>query len=350
MNKRTLVAGVIGLWFFAVMVVDCAGPVPPGAASTAVPSGVTTTVTAATVQTPTVTQAPTVTQPLATATPSAAVTGATSTPPPGGLSETDLRYRLIDKFGNLFFCDPDLYPVAHGDQADLAAQRVPAIKQAEPEKYLAILKHLGLAPAATLDSTQTLAVYNEYKRLNAISFTVTNNGYKFALRIPDTSGTGRNGFAIEGTISRLGEITVTKNEPAFLQCPICLASDTMIDTPAGPVAVTDLQAGMLVWTRDTAGNRVAASVLQTARVAVPPTHQVVHLRLDDGRELRVSPGHPTADGRYIGELVVGAILDGARVTSVTREAYTDGATYDLLPAGATGTYWADGILLGSTLH
>ena len=26
------------------------------------------------------------------------------------------------------------------------------------------------------------------------------------------------------------------------------------------------------------------------------------------------------------------------------------ATYDLLPAGPTGTYWAQGVLIGSTLH
>jgi hypothetical protein len=29
--------------------------------------------------------------------------------------------------------------------------------------------------------------------------------------------------------------------------------------------------------------------------------------------------------------------------------YDHPATYDLLPSGATGFYWADGILIGSTL-
>jgi hypothetical protein len=29
--------------------------------------------------------------------------------------------------------------------------------------------------------------------------------------------------------------------------------------------------------------------------------------------------------------------------------YTNGSTYDLLPSGPTGTYFADGILLRSTL-
>jgi hypothetical protein len=30
--------------------------------------------------------------------------------------------------------------------------------------------------------------------------------------------------------------------------------------------------------------------------------------------------------------------------------YEGSATYDLLPSGDTGLYWADGILLGSTLN
>jgi Hint domain len=355
MNKQTLFQAVMGLCTILLAAAACAGPIPPGGASTLIPtvetltvaptSGVltTTTVAAATVPPPTLTQVP------ATITPAAGTT-ATATLSPGPLSETDLKYVLINKFGELFFCDPDMYPVARGDQAAMAAQSVPAIKQGEPEKYLGILKHLGVAPAATLNGDQTVAVYQEYKRLNAIAFSALGDLYKFALRVPDKSGKGNNGFAIEGTISRLGVITVTKNEPAFLTCPICLASDAQIDTPAGAVPVTALHAGMAVWTLDAAGNRVVAIVEQTAYVAVPSSHQIVRLQLDDGRELRVSPGHPTADGRHVGDLVHGDSLDGARVVSAAREAYADGATYDLLPSGDTGTYWANGILLASTLR
>ena len=64
----------------------------------------------------------------------------------------------------------------------------------------------------------------------------------------------------------------------------------------------------------------------------------------------VSPGHPPADGRLVGELVAGDGYDGARVLSAERVAYAGGATFDILPAGATGTYWANGVLLGSTLR
>jgi hypothetical protein len=48
--------------------------------------------------------------------------------------------------------------------------------------------------------------------------------------------------------------------------------------------------------------------------------------------------------------VVGERLDGARIVSVERIAYAEEATYDLLPSGDTGWYWADGILIASTLH
>jgi hypothetical protein len=76
----------------------------------------------------------------------------------------------------------------------------------------------------------------------------------------------------------------------------------------------------------------------------------VRLTLADGRLVYASPGHPTSDGRRVGDLTAGETLDGARIASVARVAYDGGATYDILPASATGAYWANGVLLGSTLH
>jgi len=43
------------------------------------------------------------------------------------------------------------------------------------------------------------------------------------------------------------------------------------------------------------------------------------------------------------------VLDGAHVTLVERVTYHGGSTYDLLPSGGTDFYWANGILMGSTL-
>ena len=59
---------------------------------------------------------------------------------------------------------------------------------------------------------------------------------------------------------------------------------------------------------------------------------------------------PAFDGRQAGDLRVGDQLDGSTITKWELVPYAGGRTYDLLPAGATGFYWANGIVLSSTLH
>src|SRR2546425_10876051 len=51
----------------------------------------------------------------------------TPSPAPGGLTQAQLKYRLIDTFGRLLFCDPDYYPVARGDDEPLAPQPIPDV-------------------------------------------------------------------------------------------------------------------------------------------------------------------------------------------------------------------------------
>ena len=68
--------------------------------------------------------------------------------------------------------------------------------------------------------------------------------------------------------------------------------------------------GDLIWTANLSGERVQGTILNTVRVVVPADHQIVHMVLSDGRELWASPGHPTADGRKLGNLQVGDNLDG----------------------------------------
>jgi hypothetical protein len=84
-------------------------------------------------------------------------------------------------------------------------------------------------------------------------------------------------------------------------------------------------------------------------MTAPVDHTVVHLVLADGRELYASPGHPLADGRLLGSIAAGDQVDGTAVTSADRVPYGSGTTFDLLPSGPTGTYWADGVPLASTL-
>jgi hypothetical protein len=151
----------------------------------------------------------------------------------------------------------------------------------------------------------------------------------------------------KGSIDRSGSINVDSRVAAFFTCPICLAAGSLIDTPNGRVPVAQLRVGMTVWTTSADGVRQAAPVLRVASMGGGPGF-IVHLRLADGRQLWVSPHHPLPDGRRIGELVTGDQVDGSRVV-LGQLLSSSAATYDLLPGGPTGTYWADGILLGSTL-
>lgn len=271
-------------------------------------------------------------------------------PTPGPeLSSAELKYALLDRFGTLSWCDPDYYPVAHEDEQQLALQRLPEI-QADAETYAAILDHLGLGADASPSPADVLAVYRQWKLLNAVTLTPVENGFAFDLTFETNPGLGQ-GRHVAGTLDRRGAITVAVEEDSFLvSCPICLARGTLIDTPNGPVPIDRLRAGDLVWTLDASGHRVAAPLLAVGSTPVPATHQVVHLVLDDGRELWASPGHPLPDGRTLGDLRASDEVDGARVMVAELVEYAGGATFDILPAGATGAYWANGVLLASTLR
>jgi hypothetical protein len=154
---------------------------------------------------------------------------------------------------------------------------------------------------------------------------------------------------IEGTITKSGKITVLKREQSFNTYPICLTKGTLIDTPSGPVPVEQLHQGMALWTVYNSGKRIEAVVIKTAVTFVPSSFQVVCARLSDGRTVTASPGHSTAEEQALGKYQAGDTLNGALVITVEYINYNDGVTYDLLPTGLTGQYWANGILLMSTL-
>ncbi len=133
-------------------------------------------------------------------------------------------------------------------------------------------------------------------------------------------------------------------------CPRCLDATVRIATPTGERLVSTLGLGDEVFTEDARGNRVVAPIIRVTRVGVPATHRVVAVTLEDGRTVRVSAMHPLATDGVIGNLGVGALLDGSLVTELRLVVPVGGATWDLLPAGETGHYWANGVRLGSTLQ
>ncbi len=275
----------------------------------------------------------------------------TPSPAPGGLTQAKLKYRIADRFGSLAFCDPDYYPVARADEQVLAHQRLPDVQKDAPT-FGAILVHLGIATNPPYTDDQELAIYREWKMLNALRLDQVSAGFHFnGVFVGFGSPFSTDMNRVDGTISQQGDITVTSSTPSGRPpCPICLARGTRIATPSGEVSVEDLRVGDVVWTLDAAGARVALPLVEIGSTPVPASHRVVELRLSDGRAVDVSPGHPTADGRRVGDLRPGDGYDGAVVVSSELVSYAGGATFDVLPEGATGMYWANGVLLGSTIR
>ena len=78
-------------------------------------------------------------------------------------------------------------------------------------------------------------------------------------------------------------------------------------------------------------------------------HRVVEVTLAHGATLRISPRHPTADGRRFADLAAGDLVDGVRVIGVRLVDYDQPFTYDILPDSDSGAYFAGGTLIGSTL-
>ncbi|MFA5831605.1 MAG: Hint domain-containing protein [Candidatus Paceibacterota bacterium] len=150
---------------------------------------------------------------------------------------------------------------------------------------------------------------------------------------------------------------IREGEPANLRCwkigsprPICLSGNTRIGTPNGDVLVKDMKVGTGVWTVDKNGKKVFGTVILAGKTRVPGNHKVMHIKLSDGRELLVSPGHKIADGRKAGEIMVKSVIDGATVVLASLISYGEEYTYDILSSGDTGIYFANGILLRSTLR
>jgi hypothetical protein len=264
------------------------------------------------------------------------------------LTITQIKFAVLDSVGLPVYCDPDFYPLARvgGEQASAIA-KFPEI-QADAELYSTILSHEKLSDTNPSD-TEKLVIYRVYKNLNALTLTKSGDGYAFSYRVRSTTGAAAY-LLVTGTVRVDGPVTVSSRTPTGAPpCPICLAAATLIATPGGSLRVTEIKPGMLVWTANADGERIAAPVLEVGSIQVPAGHLMVHLVLADGRELLASPGHRTADGSQLGLLARGDSLDGSTITTWELVPYTGDRTYDLLPAGPTGTYWADGIHLASTL-
>ena len=221
----------------------------------------------------------------------------------------------------------------------MAAAEFPTIK-ADTTSYQAILAHSHPSGAESSPEFQ-VAVWRDWQALENLHLTGGPDQYQFDVQTAQE--------LIKGSVDPQGLVRIASRQPARKMCPICLSAATLIDTPSGPVPVVDLKPGASVWTLSANGHRIAGVVSKVGSVAFPYGHDAIKLTLADGRTLVASAGHPLADGRTLADLRRGDPLDGSTVVDTVTIHLDDGATYDLLPTGPTGDYWANGILVGSTL-
>ena len=258
------------------------------------------------------------------------------------LTTPELKYRLIDTIGRPLFCGP---PVVRIPSDGEAAKEAAALRSQDPATFDTIVRHEKL-DAAHLTADDDRRIMQQVQVLEALRLQAEGQLFRF-----DYVAGRPSPEHVVGTIDAHGAISLESHDPTPFPgrggCPICLAAGTRIATPTGDVPVAQLQPGMLVWTME-AGHRVAAPISAVGHTPAPFGHRVVRVVLADGRAVVASPGHPTGDGRRVGELNPGDLLDGSRVMTAELIPYV-GDTWDLLPASSTGEYWADGVLLGSTL-
>jgi hypothetical protein len=256
-----------------------------------------------------------------------------------------LKLAVLDAVGGqLVYCDPDEFPIPSGSTLENATARFPTIK-ADRATFDAILEYEHLSAGQQFTPGALIAISDDYKQMQAIDLTPTATGYGFSVVAATDVGITR----LSGTVGLSGSVTIERREVGQRpNCPICLATGVQIAAPNGPIAVQDLHVGMPVWTTDLRGRRTAGVVLEVGHTEAPIGHEVVSLTLSDGRTVLVSPGHPTADQRLIRDLHAGDQYDGSMVATVVLIPYA-GTTWDVLSSGPTGTHFANGVLLGSTL-
>ena len=128
---------------------------------------------------------------------------------------------------------------------------------------------------------------------------------------------------------------------------VCASPDTPIATPSGERPIASLQVGDLVYSVE--GNAVTVVPIVRINHTAVSHHHVMRVALSTGQQLEISAAHPTADGHTFADLRPGSTLEGVSVVAVESEPYPFSATYDILPGSSTGTYFAGGALIGSTL-
>jgi hypothetical protein len=124
-----------------------------------------------------------------------------------------LRYRLVDRFQPIYFCDPEcIGPCLLDLEKKHALEAFPQIRK-DTETFRAITEHLKLAQTGESSDDEKLSIYREYKTLICgMSLEAEGKKQRFTIQSAD-------GFRVEGLINPQGEITVVEKAPSRLTCP-----------------------------------------------------------------------------------------------------------------------------------
>ncbi|MBX3063283.1 MAG: hypothetical protein KF726_09930 [Anaerolineae bacterium] len=280
------------------------------------------------------------------------------------LSITELKYKVIDYFGGISgngwykngigFCDPYIYPVGMAGRVENDALKYFGSIQQDSDTFQTIIRRLGLGNTPTFDKETKLEIYQQCRYLQRVPLNLQGDIHSFSNLMIRQAG---KDYVAAGTVDWDGDVSVTDSKPADFsyQCPTCLTRSTQIDTPTGPKSVEFIQIGDEVWSAYSNGEKFVAKVIHIFRTPVED-HRVVRIGVNNGVFLEVSGGHPLPNGQTVQSLTLNTSLIssspspfGASVTSLETVAYDGNLTYDILPEGETGFYFANGILLASTL-
>lgn len=132
--------------------------------------------------------------------------------------------------------------------------------------------------------------------------------------------------------------------PPGCPVPICLSPDTKISMKGMKKRVADINEGDIVLSND----EEPVKVIKTSMVEVK-NHKILKVTFNDATVLEISPGHPTSEGRLFKDLKVGDFVDKKMIVIIKEIPYKYKYTYDILPDSKTGNYYANGVLIGSTL-
>lgn len=132
-------------------------------------------------------------------------------------------------------------------------------------------------------------------------------------------------------------------------CCHCLSKGTMILTSEGLREVEKVKVGDRVYSVNKSGKKVLRSIINTAKVKAGNNHKMLFIELANGISIKMSVEHPDKNGLPMIEAVKKGELNGIEIKDISLVSYMNRYTYDLLTDGENGVYFANGILLGSTL-